>query len=138
MTRLTQAIRFGAVRIDQQIPDLDDECRPDVMIVEGNKVVVIDVVCTFENGDDALDLVEERKITKYSHLVDHYRQHEKMCRVFGFLVGSLGPWHPHNELGLNQLRITLSYRKLFRKLCCSDAIKHSADIYYISVESGVY
>ena len=140
MSRLTQAIRFGDVRIDQRIPDLDDDCRPDIVIQEGNQVVVIDVVCPFDNGDDALDLAEERKITKYSHLIDHYRQRGKSCRVFGFVVGALGTWHPHNELVLNQLRMTLSYRKLFRKLCCSDAIKHSADIYYnhISVQSGGY
>ena len=32
LNRLTHAIRFGDVRIEQQIPDLDDECRPDVVI----------------------------------------------------------------------------------------------------------
>ena len=61
-----------------------------------NSMTVIDVVCPFENGEDALNLAEERKINKYSHLIDHFRQQGKMCRVFGFVVGSLGTWHPNN------------------------------------------
>ena len=128
--RLTNAIRYGKVRVDQQIPELNDECRPDIVIMENNEVTVIDVVCPFENGDDALKSAEDRKVNKYSHLVDHFKHEGKVCRVYGFVVGALGAWHPNNEAVLSQIRMSLSYRKLFRKLCCSDAIKHSADIYY--------
>ena len=45
LSRLTNAIRFGNVSIDKQIPDLHDECRPDIVIEENNEVTVIDVVC---------------------------------------------------------------------------------------------
>jgi hypothetical protein len=128
--RLTNAIRYGEVRVDHQIPELNDECRPDIVIMENNEVTVIDVVCPFENGDDALKSAEDRKVNKYSHLVDHFKHEGKVCRVFGFVVGALGAWHLNNEAVLSQIRMSLSYRKLFRKLCCSDAIKHSADIYY--------
>ena len=96
------------------------------MIIENNEITVIDVVCPFENGDDALKSAEDRKVNKYSHLVDHFKQRVK----FGFVVGALGAWHLNNEAVLNQIRMSLSYRKLFRKLCCCDIIKHSADIYY--------
>jgi hypothetical protein len=130
LSRLSKAIRFGNVSIDKQIPDLDDECRPDIVIEENNEVSVIDVVCPFENGHDALTNAENRKVEKYRHLIHHFHQRGKVCRVFGFVVGALGGWHPNNEAVLNNLRMSLSYRKLFRKLCCSDVIKHSADIYY--------
>ena len=135
LSRLSNAIRFGDVSIDKQIPHLQDECRPDIVIEERKEVTVIDVVCPFENGDDALKNAQDRKVDKYKHLVNHFHQQGKVCRVFGFVVGALGAWHPNNEAVLNQLRMSLSYRKLVRKLCCSDVIKHSADIYYKHIDS---
>jgi hypothetical protein len=128
--RLTKAVRFGSVRVDQQVPGTNDECRPDLVIEDGNDVTVIDVTCPFENGKDALMEAETRKTEKYQHLIPHYNTLGKNCKVFGFVIGSLGAWHPRNEEVLNQLKMSVSYRKLFRKLCCSDAIKTSAEIYY--------
>ena len=130
LNRLAHSIRFGNVRIDQQVPDLNDECRPDIVIEENNEVTITDVVCPFDNGNEALKAAEDRKVNKYSHLTNHFSKQGKICHVFGFVIGALGTWHPGNETVLNQIRMTTSYRKLFRKLCCSDAIKHSADIYY--------
>ena len=43
--RLRKATRFGQVRIDQQIPGLNEACHPDIVIFDGNNVTVIDVTC---------------------------------------------------------------------------------------------
>lgn len=134
--RLSNAIRSGEVRLDQQIPDIPDRSRPDIVIIDDNQVTIIDVTCPFENDSDALKIAEQEKIAKYDHLKDHYIAQGKNCSVFGFVIGSLGAWHPANEAVLTRLGMTRSYKSLFRKLCCSDAIQGSAITYYnhMSVE----
>ena len=97
VSRLANSIRFGNARRDQQVAGLDDTCRPDILIENGNEVTVIDVTVPFENSSDALQAAEDRKIQKYAHIAQHFMRMGKNCRVFGFVVGSLGAWHPHNE-----------------------------------------
>ena len=130
LNRLTKAVRFGFVRVDQQVPGTSDQSRPDLVIEENNDVTVIDVTCPFDNGPTALSEAEKSKVEKYQHLIPHYSAIGKKCKVLAFVIGSLGTWHPKNEEVLNTLRMTISYRKLFRKLCCSDVIKGSAEVYY--------
>ena len=89
-----------------------------------------DVTVPFENDVEALQTAEDRKVQKYQHVIHHVEQQGKSCRVYGFVVGSLGAWHPHNEKALDRIKMSPRYRRLFRKLCCSDAIRGSADIYY--------
>ena len=129
VNRLANSIRYGNVRLDQQVVRLDDACRPDIMIEDGNEVTVIDVTVPFENDSDALQCAEDRKVLKYQNIAHHFTSQEKNCRVFGFVAGSLGAWHPHNEKTLDRIQMSPRYRRLFRKLCCSDAIRGSADIY---------
>ena len=128
--RLVKAIRFGNVRLDQQVVGMNDACRPDIVIEDGDDVTVIDVTVPFENDVEALQTAEDRKVQKYQHVIHHVEQQGKSCRVYGFVVGSLGAWHPHNEKALDRIKMSPRYRGLFRKLCCSDAIRGSADIYY--------
>ena len=109
---------------------MNDACRPDVVIEDGDDVTVIDVTVPFENDVDALHTAGVRKVEKYHHVIPHYEQQGKSCRVYGFVVGSLGAWHPANEKVMDQIKMSPRYRRLFRKLCCSDAIRGSADIYY--------
>lgn len=127
---LAKAVRFVQVRIDQQIPGIDDQCRPDLVIENSNVITIIDVTCPFENGDDALSKADYNKVTKYSNLKDHFQQLGFTCNVYGFVIGALGAWHPNNETVLKYLQMTRSYKSLFRKLCCSDVIRGSAEIYY--------
>jgi hypothetical protein len=53
------------VRVDQQVPGFNDDCRPDLVISRGNDVTVIDVTCPFENGDSALATADYTKVMKY-------------------------------------------------------------------------
>ena len=71
---LSKAVRFGNVRTDQQVIGVQDECRPDIVIRDGQEVTIIDVTCPFENGDDVLAKADFNKVTKYNHLKDHFNQ----------------------------------------------------------------
>jgi hypothetical protein len=102
----------------------------DILIDEGHKVTIIDVTCPFENGDDALTTADYNKLIKYDHLKQYFHQLGVKCNLFAFVIGALCTWHPNNEAVLNQLRMSKTYKSLFRKLCCSDVIRVSAEIYY--------
>jgi hypothetical protein len=128
--RLRKASRYGQVRVDQQVPGFNDECRPDLVISRGNDATVIDVTCPFENGDSALATADYTKVMKYQPVKTYFQSLGKRCNVYGFVIGSLGTWHPNNKAVLRSLGMSRSYKSLFRKLCCSDVIKGSADIYY--------
>ncbi len=88
--RLANAVRYGNVRLDQQVPNVNDECRPDILIDESDQVTIIDVTCPFENGDDALSKADYDKVMKYNHLKLHFNQMGVKCSVFGFVIGALG------------------------------------------------
>ena len=49
--------------------------------------------------------------------------------VDGFVIGALGSWDPGNEEVLRKLLIGRGYAALFRKLCCTEAIKGSYNIW---------
>ncbi|CAB4016366.1 Hypothetical predicted protein [Paramuricea clavata] len=101
--RLKKAVRYGCVRVNQQVPGVDDECCPDILIDEGCEVTIIDVTCPFENGDDALATADYNKLIKYDHLKEHFHQLGVKCDLFAFVIGALGTWHPNNEAVFNQL-----------------------------------
>jgi len=91
--------------------------------------VIIDVCCPFDNDAEALRDAEQRKLNKYEGLKQFFIGQGKQCEVFGFVIGALGSWHPANEKVLRELGMSKRYRSLFRKLCCSDAIQGSTNIY---------
>mgnify|MGYP002804385662 CR=1 FL=1 len=128
--RLKKANQYGQVRVDQQIPGLNDECRPDLAISNDNEITVIDVTCPFENGDSALANADYAKVMKYEHVKAHFQSRGMKCNGFGFVIGSLGTWHPNNKAVLRSLGMSRCYKSLFRKLCCSDVIQGSTDIYH--------
>ena len=128
--RIVSAVRHGQVFVDQHIPgDPNPRERPDITVIEGDKVTIIDVTCPFDNGPDALRLAAEGKELKYSTLKEALVAQGKDVEVFGFAVGSLGSWYPGNERALRRLGISKRYRTLMRRLLCIDALKASRDIY---------
>ena len=116
VNRLVNAVRFGEVTTDRTVAETNSRVRPDIIFCE-------------ENGSESLDEAETRKVEKYSHLKEHFTSTGKRCEVYGFVIGALGTWHPSNERVLRKLGMTKSYKNLFRKLCCSDVIQGSTDIY---------
>ena len=127
--RLTAAVRVGSISTDKTVQDSGSSVRPDIVIETPEHVLVIDVCCPFENGEEALEEAVARKEVKYEHLKGHFESLGKHCDVFGFAVGALGSWHPGNERVLTALGMSPRYKNLFRKLCCTDVIQGSTDIY---------
>ncbi len=129
LQRLTNAIKCGSYTVDKVVPGAPGNNRPDLVITDKNKVTIIDVTCPFENDEGALSLAASRKEEKYNYLIDHFRALNVQAKVFGFVVGPLGGWFSGNEKALDEMYMSKSYRTLFRKLCCADAIKGSRNIY---------
>jgi hypothetical protein len=127
--RLTNAIRSGSISTDKTVQDSGSPVRPDIVIRDVNHVTIINVCCPFENGPESLEEAVARKEVKYNHLKTFFEAQGKSCNVFGFAVGALGTWFPGNEQVLTALNMTPRYKNLFRKLCCSDTIQGSTDIY---------
>ena len=127
--RIVNAVQRGTITTDQQVRAANSRLRPDIIVEEDNKVVIIDVCCPFDNDAEALRDAEQRKLNKYEGLKQFFIGQGKQCEVFGFVIGALGSWHPANEKVLRELGMSKRYRSLFRKLCCSDAIQGSTNIY---------
>lgn len=127
--RLTNAVRFGEVTTDRSVAEANSRLRPNIVVQEGDTVSIIDVCCPFENGAEALLEAEQRKVEKYDILKQHFLSTGLKCEVFGFVIGALGTWHPNNEQVLRRLGMSKSYKNLFQKLCCTDVIQGSTDIY---------
>ena len=127
--RLTNAVRFGDITTDRCVAESGSRLCPDIVITEGNQVSVIDVCCPFENGAEALAEAELQKVEKYLEIKQHFLSLGMQCNVYGFVIGALGTWHPNNEQVLRCLGMTRSYKNLFRKLCCTDVIQGSTNIY---------
>jgi hypothetical protein len=127
--RLTNAVRSGSISTDKTVQDSGSPVRPDIVITNNNHVTIIDVCCPFENGPEAMEEAVARKEVKYNHLKTFFEAQGKSCNVFGFALGALGTWFPGNEQVLTALNMTPRYKNLFRKLCCSDTIQGSTDIY---------
>lgn len=83
----------------------------------------------FEGPDSFAD-ARTAKEQKYSHLKTLLRsQGFQKVEVDSFIVGPLGSWDTANESVLRKVSISRKYAKLFRQLCCSEAIKGSFHIW---------
>ena len=102
--------------------------RPDLVLVKNNNAIIIDVTVPFENRMDAFCEAREGKKQKYENLAHALRTKYAEVKVDAFVVGSLGAWDPDNDILMKKL-CSRSYLKLFKKLCVSDTIKYSRDIY---------
>jgi hypothetical protein len=88
--RLRKASWCGQVRVDQQVPGFNDDCRPNLVISRGSDITVINVTCPFENGDSALATADYAKVMKYQPVKAYFQSLGKRCNIYGFVIGSLG------------------------------------------------
>ena len=127
--RIANAVRFGDVTTDRAVQNSGLRLRPDIVVEEKDDVLIIDVTCPFDNDDSALADAAQTKLNKYEPLKQHFIGLGKRCEIHPFVIGALGSWYRPNELLCTRLGMTRRYKNLFRKLCCSDAIRGSTDIY---------
>ena len=132
LTRLEKAVPRGrdvAVLTNRQVPGIQSPLRPDLVVVRGDHVSLVDVTVSFENRLDALSAADLLKREKYAGIVQQLRQQGKQASVHAFVVGSLGTWYRGNEAALRQLRVSRVYSRLMRKLIVSDTLRWSRDLY---------
>ncbi|GFQ96461.1 uncharacterized protein TNCT_256171 [Trichonephila clavata] len=103
--------------------------RPDLVAHVGDELCILDVTIPFENRRPAFHQARLRKIEKYRPLTEFSKQYGwKKVSIVPIVVGSLGAWDPENDVFLKKVA-TKSYLNLLRKLCVSDCIRWSRDIF---------
>ncbi|GFV23115.1 retrovirus-related Pol polyprotein from type-1 retrotransposable element R2 [Trichonephila clavipes] len=118
----------GTVLSENQVVG-SDGLRPDLVNVIDNTIYIIDVTVPFENRRSAFQQAKQRKIEKYTSLIPYFAiRGFSRVQIVPIVVGSLGPWHPENDIFFKKVA-TNSYLRLLRKLCVSDCIRWSRDIY---------
>ncbi|XP_069176318.1 uncharacterized protein [Procambarus clarkii] len=109
------------ITANQQIPSIDSNLWPDIVLEKNGEVLLVDVTCPFENGEASLDEARLRKKQKYAPIAAVLRRTYKQVTVHAFIVGSLGSYDPRNDKMMNRLA-SKKYQKPFRKLCITDPI----------------
>ena len=102
--------------------------RPDLVIVRNGSATVIDVTIPFENRLEALAEARRVKCEKYQPLAEALSTRSTNVSVEAFVVGSLGSWDKGNDT-LMKMLCSRRYLSIFNKLCVSDVIRYSRDIY---------
>eukprot|EP00731_Ephydatia_muelleri_P036491 Em0264g4a len=139
--RLFRAIpeSMGQKYKEQTFPGDTSRLKPDLFVLNelSKEAFVVDVTIPFE-GSGAFQEAREGKEKKYEYLkaLLHNRGYGKV-EVDALVVGSLGSWDPANDRVLTKLGIGRRYSILFRKLCCTEAIKGSFGIWKARQPSSV-
>ncbi|XP_067132582.1 uncharacterized protein [Centruroides vittatus] len=130
--------RNARTYINQRIPEYDQNCRPDFVIINdaSKSATIIDVATPFENGTDAFTRARDEKIHKYRDLANFFRSRGYDTFIDAFIVGALGGYDTANEATLRRLAIHRNYAKVMKKLMVSENIKHSREIYIRHLEGG--
>ncbi|GFV01741.1 uncharacterized protein TNCV_2704351 [Trichonephila clavipes] len=103
--------------------------RPDLVATVGNTLYIIDVTIPFENRKESFVAAANRKVEKYSTLILFFNQMGyESEQVVPIIVGSLGAWDPANDKFLCKVA-TRRYLRTMKRLCVSDTIRWSRDIY---------
>ncbi|GFQ70132.1 uncharacterized protein TNCT_665881 [Trichonephila clavata] len=103
--------------------------RPDLVAQVGDELCILDVTVPFENRRPAFHQARLRKIEKYHPLIQFFKKSGwNKVSIVPIVVGSLGAWDPENDAFLKKVA-TKSYLNILRKLCVSDCIRWSRDIF---------
>ncbi len=89
---------------------------------------MIDVTIPFENRPESLEAARTAKEEKYAPLVATLEKKYGRVLVEAVVVGALGSWDPRNKTVMRML-CSRSYARLMEKLCVSDVVRWSRDIY---------
>ena len=131
--RLAKAVpqTKGRQFLEQKVPGDPQNLKPDLVIIneEKSEAYIVDVAVPFE-GEESFPVARRAKEDKYDHLKDILRARGiRKTEVDGFVVGALGSWDPENEAVLRKLSVRRNYSTIFRRLCCTEAIKGSYAIW---------
>lgn len=117
---------YAVIAENQQVlPNV--RLRPDLVITKDNVAHIIDVTIPFDEPV-AFDQAREAKIRKYDIIKQHLGNQYTTVTVEPILVGALGSWDKKNNQFVRQLG-SRRYIKTMKRLCVSDVLKWSRDIY---------
>ncbi|GFQ75972.1 retrovirus-related Pol polyprotein from type-1 retrotransposable element R2 [Trichonephila clavata] len=103
--------------------------RPDLVAKVDDQLCIIDVTIPFDNRLASFEVARQTKIHKYAPLLQYFKSlGHSQVQIFPIVVGSLGGWDVANDQFLKTIA-TKSYLATLRKLCVSDSIRWSRDIY---------
>lgn len=106
-----------------------ERLRPDLIIRKSNKILIIDVTIPFDNRMKSLENAAKEELDKYEILRREIAsQYNCETETVAFVVGALGSWYPPNGHLMKKI-CSPRYAELMRKLCVSDTIGFSRDIY---------
>ncbi|GFY44120.1 retrovirus-related Pol polyprotein from type-2 retrotransposable element R2DM [Trichonephila inaurata madagascariensis] len=129
LARIRAAIAFkGTILSENQVVG-NNRLRPDLVAQIDKNIYIIDVTIPFENRRQAFSQARERKVFKYLELLPYFSSLGfQQVHIVPIIVGSLGAWDPENDIFLRKVA-TNRYLAVLRKLCVSDCIRWSRDIY---------
>ncbi|KAG8184376.1 hypothetical protein JTE90_006779 [Oedothorax gibbosus] len=111
----------------------DERLRPDLVITKGkNEAIILDITIPYENRIQAFETARAEKKRKYTNIATLLSKDYKNVSVEAIIVGALGSWDPANDLVLRRFTNKRYIPKL-RKLCVSDAITHTRQIFQKNV-----
>lgn len=127
--RLARALKpdWSIFKRDQRVDA--SGLRPDLIITNGRKALIVDVAVVFDNGPQAFQRAREHKIQKYQGIANSLRPTFPEISVDAFIVGALGFWDKSNEALLRKISFP-GNRNRFLKLCISDAIRHTKQVFH--------
>jgi len=103
--------------------------RLDLVLKKGPNIYIVDVTIPFDNRLEAFKAAANEKRVKYEQLrAEMADSYNCTAVVIPFVVGALGSWDPGNDPFM-KLLCSRSYATLMRKLCVSNTIAASRDIY---------
>ncbi|XP_050420253.1 uncharacterized protein LOC126833140 [Adelges cooleyi] len=102
--------------------------RPDLVLRRDGRVYIVDVTIPAENRVASFKTAADGKRAKYEDLRAELAEANAGAVVYPVVVGALGSWDPSNDLLLQKL-CARSYASLLRKLCVSEVIGYTRDIY---------
>ncbi|CAL8079908.1 unnamed protein product [Orchesella dallaii] len=128
--RIKVAAEKEFIKIGENTEVDNSGLRPDLVIRKGRNAFIIDVTIPFDNRLEALTAAAEVKRLKYADLAERLKQqyNYKTATVIPFVVGALGSWYPGNDAFMKKL-CAKSYASLMRRLCVTDVIRWTRDIY---------
>ncbi|KAH1187386.1 hypothetical protein KIL84_020135, partial [Mauremys mutica] len=93
------------------------------------KIILVDVMVSFENRTPAFCEARACKLEKDAPLADTLRVKGYEVQMDTLIVRALGAWDPCNERVLQSCGISRRYAWLMQRLMVSDTIRWSQDIY---------
>ena len=111
LERLRKALKTiqGTLLVDQKISSSPGQLRPDLTLIQDNKITIVDVTIPFESGSDAFMKARTEKQAKYSDLIQWAKSKYELVEFGAVVIGSLGSWDTQNDDIIQRLGVGRGY-----------------------------